>query len=814
MDVLHQANLHDLVRRGPAPRFKDGALLGNGGLGAVVTTRPDAGVVHLGRNDVWDERLETTPAGRRLDFETVLSRVREVTDRGLPVEEDPWFADYRDAVNEHYTRTYPRPYPCGSLVLAIDRRRTEVLGHRLDIARGETVVSLRHEGGELELVVFVDATRDAVHLAVRDASGRAVDSPFTRARLLPDLLGAGAADAEKSDAEKAIALTIAGEAPLRPSVQDVSAPHALAFVEEVPVLPDQASARHRIRVTFAVDRPFAASSSYPSWYGTRSSDVPLEAALATGPLIAELRRVHERGEPREASLAPASVEGAREARAANAAEWAEHWSRSSVTISHTSLERLWYRNTYFLHCCARPGHRAPGLFGNWSAGQVGTAWHGDYHMNYNAQQVYWGVFSSNRAETHEAYLSLVEALTPLATRTAREYFGLPGAAYPHTAYPVPMSALPDPSPIWGWEICETPWVVQSLWWHYLYTQDEEVLRRVVGPLEAATVFMLAYLERPAASGPDWRDDRLHVFPTVVPELYGLTPGLALNRDCLADLTLIRFLFHAYQEAVRALEARATTTQLALASRCGAALGRLAPYPTDGAPGDEVFVSVAGEDPNVVYNVPVPGMTVFPGEDHGVWSDAETVARARRSVARQRLEGGNELVFAALQRARLDILDVDAFVRQVEYCALPNGTATDMVLQTRGRYTDTTPFDFMAGMGVFVENFALPAVVNEMLLQSVGGHLRLFPGLPEDMDAEFTTLRAVGAFLVSARATVGACEWFEVRAEKGGVLRVTSPWPGRAVVESSATGRRTLHDAVIELQTVPGQRLTFTPAADR
>ena len=49
-----QAKLHPLTSDRPAPDFFAGALLGNGAMGVVVTTRPDAIVLYFGHNNVWD----------------------------------------------------------------------------------------------------------------------------------------------------------------------------------------------------------------------------------------------------------------------------------------------------------------------------------------------------------------------------------------------------------------------------------------------------------------------------------------------------------------------------------------------------------------------------------------------------------------------------------------------------------------------------------------------------------------------------------------------------------------------------------------
>ncbi len=126
--------------------------------------------------------------------------------------------------------------------------------------------------------------------------------------------------------------------------------------------------------------------------------------------------------------------------------WREFWSSSAVDLDDKELEKIWYHNQYFLACCLRKGELAPGLFGNWTSGKIGTAWHGDYHMNYNTQQVFWGVFSSNHVDQNLPYVELVEDLLPMAENYAREKFGLPGAFFPHSAYPVPSQLFPTRLP--------------------------------------------------------------------------------------------------------------------------------------------------------------------------------------------------------------------------------------------------------------------------------------------------------------------------------------------------------------------------------
>ncbi len=72
-------------------------------------------------------------------------------------------------------------------------------------------------------------------------------------------------------------------------------------------------------------------------------------------------------------------------------------------------------------------------------------------------------------------------------------------------------------------------------------------------------------------------------------------------------------------------------------------------------------------------------------------------------------------------------------------------------------------------------------VQEMLLQSHTGTIRIFPLCPASWgEAEFRGFRADGAFLVSAGGQAGAAVEVTVRAEKGGELRLLSPFAGASI----------------------------------
>jgi len=88
------------------------------------------------------------------------------------------------------------------------------------------------------------------------------------------------------------------------------------------------------------------------------------------------------------------------------------------------------------------------------------------------------------------------------------------------------------------------------------------------------------------------------------------------------------------------------------------------------------------------------------------------------------------------------------------------------------------------------NFASAAGLQEMLLQSHTGVIEVFPAIPKTWkDVRFSTLRAQGAFLVSAERRDGATARVEIISEKGGTCRLRSPFSGAELSLSMAAGER-------------------------
>ncbi len=760
-DILTIAKKHAIKKELAAPAFFEGALLGNGALGVVVCSRPDGIVLYFGHNDIWDIRIDESHADKIGNFDEVWNKILNTKGRLLDYE---WYHKYYNGVTASYFKPYPRPYPASALYLFFDRKEYEVLGHSLDISCGlVTITLLDRVGNKYYVQIFVSQQSDTAFCRTVDAEGKEVEI-FHRMRLEPHTPDEGLPTyTVLSDGFEQLLPYNDYNGQVRPNVDRGFSVH-FRINGETENDGLVTAVRHMTGITVQIKHGFYDEIHSSSAEITTSYEEEFEKTTSV---------------------------------------WQEYWQCSGVQLEDEELEHIWYINTYFIRCVLNGTTRCPGLFGNWMFNNIGTAWHGDYHMNYNTQQVFWGLMGANRQELHLPYIRLAEDLVSVSKAWAKDFYGLEGLCFPHSAYPVPMKVMPYPSPDWGWEIFETPWTVQSLWWHYTYTKDVELLRTRIYPLmREATLFLIGYMTR-EGSNPK-QDSNYHIFPTIVPELYGLSEGLRLNCDGIADLTLTKFLFRAMLQAV--VDLGIEEKEAPLIADIRKILAAFPDYPTANSRFGKVYLSVENEEPDkVVYNCPANLMPIFPGED----IDAQTATEKELEIAKTSWlhhynEGGNDLVFYHLIGARLGILDIEQFKRNVRYCQLPNESATDRVTMAGGRYEDTRDFDFMSYMGVWIENFSLYAVVNECLIWGHNDIVELFPNWDMNKAASFCSMRTKGAFLVDSSCCDGKVEQVTVLSEQGGDFKLKNPW--NSAVDQNGN---VYTDEVIILPMNKGETLTLT-----
>jgi len=267
-----------------------------------------------------------------------------------------------------------------------------------------------------------------------------------------------------------------------------------------------------------------------------------------------------------------------------------------------------------------------------------------------------------------------------------------------------------------------------------------------------------------------------------------------NRNCSFDIGMAQYILQAAIEGATTLQRDA-----ALVSRWQQALALLPDYPTTRAQ-DPVVVDVEGARP-INYNISVPATPVFPADVVTWQSPAAQRALFKRTIESIQWNGNNSMVMLGVARARLDMPGTLKWMRdEVQARLRPNGTLT---LNRLGANFNS--------FGHYTEQFAATMVLSELLVQSVGDIIRVFPAWPPEHNARFRRLRTQGGFLVSASIEDHRIARIDVESTAGGQLRMISPWKRIQFGDAGQASRQSLApdaQGVVALGTRPGDHLIF------
>ena len=456
--------------------------------------------------------------------------------------------------------------------------------------------------------------------------------------------------------------------------------------------------------------------------------------------------------------------------------WADFWSRSQLSVPDSALERLWYMEIYKLGCNARPDGQPISIMGVWNPDTRIPPCYGDLHHNLETEMNYWPIFASNHIELALPLYDMLVRELPRFEANCREFFGWDGAHLPANMdiHGQGVGFLWFP---WNLQMGVGAWLGQHFWLHYLYSGDRDFLRQQAWPyLEAVGRFWLGFLEADA-------DGMLHVPWSYSPEYDDV---VRKGRDSAFDLALVRFLFSTIIEAAKVLEldegAHAPYRE---------ALEQLAPLPVDES-GIQVY---AGRPLEYSHRHFSHLLAIHPLGFLNIEGSPEERELIERSLTHLRQLGtGNwsgwsfpwmALIACRVQRPGMAHAMLRFYTDQV---ILPSSLQVSVDWRKTGFYTAEHGF-----INTLEAGFGAAAAIMEMLLQSWGGRIRLFPCLPEEWEeASFETLRAEGAFLVSASFRAGAVEWIRIHSEAGNLCTLQNPWDeGPVTLRDGDTGIATL-----------------------
>ena len=474
--------------------------------------------------------------------------------------------------------------------------------------------------------------------------------------------------------------------------------------------------------------------------------------------------------------------------------WEKFWSASGLELGDKFFQDAWYRNLYYMRCFTCAESPLPiMLFAGLSKDE--TPWHGAPTLDYNFQQTFWAMFVCNHADLAEPYVRFLQNYAPRGRWLARQTYEVDGLFLPVNIFGPEHLVAPETAKSknarqicyvpWSYALGCTGWALQNVWWRYTYAPDRKYLESVYPLFRDGAEFYANILEQ-------CRDGELG--PSYNPE-HG--PFGTFNNP--VDLAYFRFLLATAAEAAGRLNRDAK-----LAERWRRQLARVPAYETTLFEGKTIVADWKGATADSVpeHNVVVPTVPIFPAEQVTWFSPDSEKQLFARTLGWVKFHDFNSHIMVNVQRARFSM--PEAYTRAREHFTkllTPNGL-----------------FAEWPGHGSYLaESWAFAGLTGELLLQSVGGIIRVFPAWPREHDAAFVDLRAQGGLLVSAEQKLGRIGRVTIKATVAGTARVLNPWPDQPVVAVNATTgkqapRMSYANRVLTFQVSVGQVYHVHPGA--
>jgi alpha-L-fucosidase 2 len=427
--------------------------------------------------------------------------------------------------------------------------------------------------------------------------------------------------------------------------------------------------------------------------------------------------------------------------------WHDYYQRSFLSISDTRLQSFYWIQLYKIASAARADAPVMATSGPWLEP---TPWPATW-WNLNVQLEYWLIHGSNHLELDAVTRALDQFRDNLNAQIAPEFregsYGIPrttdmtllnGSGTGTAGFPVGVPGRESPTP----EVGDLTWALHNVWLSYRHTMDDRILHNVLFPLlKGAINYYLKFLT-PGSDG------RLHLPFTFSPE-YGVN-----SADTTYDLALIRW-------GCRTL--LQTAPHDPQSEQWQNVLDTLVPYQVD-ANGYMIGAGVPFAKSHRHYS---HMLQVYPLYEV-TWERPENRALIETSLNHWiSFEGalqGYSFTGAA---------SISAQMLRGDKSALYLNQLMDRFIQPNTMYKESGP--------VIETPLSAAQSLHDMVCQSWGGVIRLFPAVPWP-DAAVRDFRTQGAFLVSASRQGGRTRWMKVRSEAGAPCVLRPGIEGELVVK--------------------------------
>lgn len=463
----------------------------------------------------------------------------------------------------------------------------------------------------------------------------------------------------------------------------------------------------------------------------------------------------------EAAAAVKAAEADAGLEASHCAWWHDYYRKSFLSVPDGAVESFYWAQMYKMGSASRQGGPVLDLMGPWF---MRTGWPAIW-WNLNIQLAYWPFYMSNHVEEAEP---LAETVWGGRARLAEN-----AAPYQADSYAIGRASGPGcESPV-GAEVGNLPWVMQNLWMQYRSTMDDAFLRERLFPLMKGS---FNYLKHIAAKG---SDGTLRLKGVASPEYTDKVDDSSYALACLRWLAT----------TIIAADARLKAND-PIVGDCRDVLAHLAPYPVDERTGVMVGDGVTFAHSHRHWS---HLFMIYPFHEWS-WDDAERRPLMERSLENwtsqpKAFAGYSWLGAAAMWEGR------------------GNG---DRGLEYVRTFLGRSPLPntlYREGSPVIETPLACARTLQEMVLQSDGDRIRVFPAVPGAWkDVSFANFRAEGAFLVSAERRGGMTTYVKVKSLAGEPCRLQVDLPAGTRLDSGRA--RPLGDGSYELKLARGEEMTL------
>ncbi len=488
--------------------------------------------------------------------------------------------------------------------------------------------------------------------------------------------------------------------------------------------------------------------------------------------------------------------------------WENFWNLSGIRMADRLLEQYYYQSQYIFACASREGKFAPGLWGPFITTD-NAAWAGDYHFNYNYQGPYWASYSSNHICLTENYDQPILDYMDKGRQHAWNLFHCRGVLYPvglgpkglaSSAWPLDQAimdahygggpqTMEDGVMMWQ-QKTNASFAAANMMMRFYSTYDEEYARKIYPFVVACADFWQDYLV--------FQDGRYVVIGDV---FYETAPWSNYEGDfnCVVSLGMARMAFQSAKVLSQFLHVDGKRHK-----EWDNFLEHLSPFPVGkDAEGRESLDyreqtdrPASGTNRILMHGVLLPTGLTGPyttpeytrimREDLGKWKTADG-----RDWGNS-MGNGIETVYPGAARVGFPPRDILKYLKErITIGSYPNCYI----------YADGGGIETLA---------AVPATINEMMMQSYEGIVRIFPCWDKSMNGSFDHLRAYGAFLVSSAVQDGEIQSVTLQSEKGRECKMENPWPGKAV-KLTRDGKtvKTLKGDILRFKTKVGETIELT-----